>query len=259
MFDHHAGIRFENCMQLEEPEVYQPTDRRPIAARRWSIWQPIVAGIVKAGVSANSISVAGMFAGILAGLAFALTSYQPDFARWAWLAAALFIQLRLLANLLDGMVAIESGQASVVGELYNEVPDRVSDSAILLGAGFAIGGNPVLGCLAALAAMSTAYIRALGKSVGAGQVFCGPMAKQHRMAVLTVVAVYLGITPTAWHPAGFWLISWQLVSLALLLISAGSLMTAIRRLLRIVSHCRASRVLADQNGVVPTRGDHDAP
>jgi phosphatidylglycerophosphate synthase len=259
LFDRQADIRFESVMQIQEPELYQPTDRRPIAARKWSIWQPVVAGIVKAGVSANSISVAGMVAGILAGLAFALTSYQPDFARWAWLAAALFIQLRLLANLLDGMVAIESGQASVVGELYNEVPDRVSDSAILIGAGFALGGSPVLGCLAALAAMSTAYIRAIGKSVGAGQVFCGPMAKQHRMAVLTVVAIYLGVTPLAWHPAGFWLISGQLVSLALLLICIGSLLTAIRRLLRVVAHCRANHEQANHAGAVQPRGDHDAP
>jgi len=112
-------------MQLKEQEVYQPTDRRPIAARKWSIWQPIVAWIAKAGVSANSISVAGMVAGILAGLALVLTSFQPDFARREWLAAALLIQLRLLANLLDRMVAIESGQASVVGELYNEDPDSL--------------------------------------------------------------------------------------------------------------------------------------
>lgn len=246
-------------MQLKEPEVYQPTDRRPIAARRWSIWLPIVAAIVNTGVSANSISVAGMIAGILAGLALALTSLQPDFARWAWLAAAFFIQLRLLANLLDGMVAIESGKASVVGELYNEVPDRVSDSAILIGAGFALGGSPVLGCLAALAAMSTAYVRAIGKSVGAGQVFCGPMAKQHRMAVLTVVAVYLGIAPQAWHPDWFWLMSWQLVSMALLVISIGSLLTAVRRLLRVVAHCRANPESSTEVGVVQNRGDHDAP
>jgi hypothetical protein len=107
--------------------------------------------------------------------------------------------------------------------------------------------------------MSTAYIRAIGKSVGARQVFCGPMAKQHRMAVLTVVAIYLGVTPLAWHPAGFWLISGQLVSLALLLICIGSLLTATRRLLRVVAHCRSNREQANHAGAVQPRGDHDAP
>ena len=89
----------------------------------------------------------------------ALTSYvtQPAFA---WLAAAVLVQLRLLANLLDGMVAIEAAQASRVGELFNEVPDRVSDAATLVGLGFAVGSVPLLGFLAAILAILVAYIRA---------------------------------------------------------------------------------------------------
>lgn len=250
-------------MQTKEQEVYQPTDRRPIAARRWSIWQPLVRRMVQAGVSANAISIAGMFAGILAGVAFGMTSYQPEFARWAWLAAAVFIQLRLLANLLDGMVAIESGKASVVGELYNEVPDRVSDSAILIGAGFAIGGSPVLGCLAALAAMFTAYVRAIGKSVGAGQQFCGPMAKQQRMALLTAAAIFLVLVPQAWLAQLNEWMPWPLMSMVLAVVIVGSLITAVRRLLRIAQQCRAkqevaSALSADRISDDPHRRNNDA-
>ena len=224
-------------MNQIDKDAYQPTDRRPIAARGWLIWQPIVRRMVKAGISANAISVAGMFAGILAGLAFASTTSLPDPARWWGFASAFFIQMRLLANLLDGMVAIEGAKASVVGELYNEVPDRVSDSATLIGAGFAIGGNPLLGCLAALAAMFTAYVRAIGKGVGAGQVFCGPMAKQQRMAVMTATALYLAIAPRSLQPEWHWLINWQLISIALVVIAVGSLVTGVRRLLRVARHC----------------------
>ena len=53
--------------------------------------------------------------------------------------ARCWCRLRLLANLLDGMVAIGRGIASPVGELFNEVPDRVSDTAVLLGLGVAGG------------------------------------------------------------------------------------------------------------------------
>jgi phosphatidylglycerophosphate synthase len=229
-------------MNSRNQEPYLPNDRRPIAARSWSIWPKTISWMVRSGISANSISVMGMFAGILAGVAFANTSYLPEFSRWSWLAAAVLIQLRLLANLLDGMVAIEAGKASVVGELYNEVPDRVSDTAIFIGAGFAIGGNPFLGCLAALTAMATAYIRAVGKSVGAGQLFGGPMAKQHRMALMTISAIFLGLAPQSWHPNFFWLFQWQLVSLVLLVIVLGSFITAIRRLLGIVKHCQTNRL-----------------
>jgi len=57
--------------------------------------------------------------------------------RILWLVAAGGAQLRLTGNMLDGMVALASGRASKVGELYNEIPDRVSDAAVFIGAGFA--------------------------------------------------------------------------------------------------------------------------
>lgn len=36
----------------------------------------------------------------------------------------------MLANMLDGMVAIESGRASPLGELYNDAPDRIAEAAV---------------------------------------------------------------------------------------------------------------------------------
>src|SRR5262249_42070415 len=157
----------------------------PIAARQWRLSQWIADALVRAGASPNGISVAGAIFSLVGGLAFAATAVWSDWARPLWLLAAAMIQLRLQCNLYDGMVAIATGRASRVGEIYNDVPERVSDSALFIGAGYAVGGNETLGYLAALAAMSTAYVRAVGKAAGAKQEFCGPMAKQHRMALLT--------------------------------------------------------------------------
>src|SRR5690606_25545824 len=111
--------------------------------------------------SRDDISFAGMVAGLAAGLCFAAVWWFPPGARAFWLLGAVLVQMRLLANLFDGMVAVGRGIASPLGELYNEVPDRVSDTAILLGLGVAAGGNWGLGLAAALAAMATAYIRAV--------------------------------------------------------------------------------------------------
>src|SRR5262249_50120286 len=154
-----------------------------IAARRWPIWQHTAKWLARRGVSPNGISLAGMGCGMAAGVVLASTSYAVGWERFAWLIGAALIQLRLLANLLDGIVAIESGRASPLGELYNEVPDRVSDAAILVGAGYSFGGDIVLGYLAACAALFTAYVRTMGKAAGASQEYCGPMAKQQRMAL----------------------------------------------------------------------------
>src|SRR5947209_2865792 len=118
------------------PPNYSPAeaDRRPIAARQWPMSQHLANALTRAGVSPNVISVVGMACCLAAGAALAATPFLDGGAsRAAWLAAAVLIQLRLLANMLDGMVAVASGRATRVGELFNELPDRVSDVAALIG------------------------------------------------------------------------------------------------------------------------------
>ena len=169
-----------------------------------------------------------------AGCTLAATSWTEGWwARWWWLAGASLLQLRLLANMFDGMVAIESGKESRLGQLYNEVPDRLSDAAILIGVGYSIGGSPVLGYLAALMASLVAYVRAMGGMVGAGQIFCGPMAKPHRMFVVTVVALYCALVPSSWQPTLAEGPGWGVSAAGLAVITLGCVFTAVRRLRRI--------------------------
>ncbi|MDB5309802.1 MAG: hypothetical protein JWO38_4004 [Gemmataceae bacterium] len=185
-----------------------PADRRPIASRD-TRWAHALAGALAArGVSPNAVSLAGLAAGLGAGVALAATGACAGWERRAcWGAAAALIQLRLLANLLDGMVAVAAGRRSRVGELYNDLPDRFSDAATLIGLGYAAGGVPELGYAAAGVALLTAYVRVLAKSVGVPGLFAGPMAKPHRMAVATACAVAGGVLPEGWgdryHLAGW--------------------------------------------------------
>jgi phosphatidylglycerophosphate synthase len=208
-------------------------DRRPIAARNLGITQRMAAALVARGASPNGISLAGMAAGLLAGLCFAAVAWLPG-AAWAfWLLGALLVQARLMANLLDGMVAIGRGVASPVGELYNEVPDRVSDTAVLAGLGVA-AGSVALGLAAALAAMLTAYVRTAARAGGAPSDFSGPMAKQHRMALATALAVWCALVPGPWGGA-------MAVTIVLAVVTLGSVLTAWRRLLRAAAALEAKR------------------
>jgi phosphatidylglycerophosphate synthase len=208
----------------------QAGDRRPIAARQLGASQAAAAFLLRRQVSPNAVSLAGMAAGMLGGLAFAATSWVNRFAFLLWLAAALLVQCRLIANMLDGMVAIGGGTASPLGEIYNDVPDRAADSAILLGFGVA-AGSPALGLAAALAAMATAYIRVLGRALGAPSDFRGPMAKQHRMAAVTGFAILACVLPARWIPACGQALLWLIVVLALV--------TAARRLAGAARHLKA--------------------
>jgi phosphatidylglycerophosphate synthase len=206
-------------------------DRRPIATRNRKWAQTATAWLARRNVSPNAISIAGMCACIMAGIALGVTSIA--YHRVLWLIAALGAQLRLTANMLDGMVALASGRASKTGELYNEVPDRVSDAAVFIGAGFAWGGNVTLGYVATMLAIFTAYIRAAGKIAGAPNEFCGPMAKQHRMFVITVICLYSAITPRSWQMVTFNNLQIGLMTLGLMVIVAGCVITVIRRASRI--------------------------
>jgi phosphatidylglycerophosphate synthase len=215
---------------MKEPAV-ETIDRRPIATRNRKWAQATTAWLASRNVSPNAISIAGMCACIVAGVALGLTSIA-DY-RILWLIAALGAQLRLTANMLDGMVAIASSRTSKTGELYNEVPDRISDAAVFIGAGFAWGGNVTLGYIATILAIFTAYVRAAGKIAGAPNEFCGPMAKQHRMLVITLVCVYAAITPRSWQIITFNNSQVGLVTLGLIVIVAGCVITVIRRVARI--------------------------
>ena len=95
---------------------------------------------------------------------------------------------------------MESGRTSAVGELYNEIPDRVSDVAILVGLGYAAGGWPTAGWAASVAAVLTAYVRAQIVAAGGPQDFVGPMAKPQRMFLVTVTGLYCWAAPTHWQP-----------------------------------------------------------
>jgi hypothetical protein len=95
----------------------------------------------------------------------------------------------------------------------------------LVAAGYAtrtIPGSIDLGWLTAVLAILTAYIRLLGGITGTKQYFIGPMAKQHRMAIM-IAACLLSVLEEI-----------ILIS-ALCLIACGSFITIIRRLKHILA------------------------
>ncbi|GAA5506587.1 CDP-alcohol phosphatidyltransferase family protein [Novipirellula caenicola] len=215
-------------------------NRRPIKSRQMPVFQWLAARLARTAITPNQISGTSIALAFAAGCAMAATSASDTVItqRGLWILAAAMIQCRLIANLLDGMVAVEGGKSSPVGDLFNEVPDRISDSAIFIGAGYAVGGYPLLGFAAALIAMFVAYVRAIGASVDAGQVFAGPFAKPQRMALMIVTCIAMAILPAAWQsiPSQPTI---TVVATALAVICIGGIITAIRRLQKIAAILRS--------------------
>src|SRR5437588_10238917 len=232
----HSGLALLWISAAMNESAPQTIDRRPIATRNRRCAQSATTWLASRNVSPNVISIAGMCACIAAGIALSLTSVT--YHRVFWIIAALGAQLRLTANMLDGMVALASRRSSKVGELYNEVPDRISDAAVFIGAGFAWGGNIILGYIATILAIFTAYVRAAGKIAGTPNEFCGPMAKQHRMFVITLICVYAVITPRSWQMIPFNDSQMGLMTIGLVVIVVGCVITVLRRLSRIAHALR---------------------
>jgi phosphatidylglycerophosphate synthase len=212
--------------------------RRPLASRDTAWARNITRWLAATSVTPNHISMASIGAAGVAGACFWMAGLvEGAGARVALLvAAAVFCQLRLLCNLFDGMVAIEAGKHASDGAFWNEFPDRVADMLIMVGAGYG-AGMPELGWAAATFAVLTAYTRELGSTCGLDSDFSGPMAKQHRVAVMTVAALI----------APLWGVHGQVLAIALLIVAVGAAATALRRAARIVFGLRRSPSVAGRS------------
>lgn len=210
---------------------YQSRDRRPIPARETQVSQRAAKFLARTGISANTISIFSVVFGLAAGASFAMTAFSTIPRIW-WGLAALFIILRLTANMLDGMVAIEKNETSAVGELFNEVPDRISDAATLIGAGFAAHSSAHLGYIAAILSLFVAYIRAMGNHMNVIGLFMGPMNKQQRMFSLIGTCLYYLIAPASWS-------SLPVILLVLWAVNLGAILTIVRRLRHITAQVKS--------------------
>ncbi|AXC48418.1 CDP-alcohol phosphatidyltransferase family protein [Paracoccus suum] len=205
--------------------------RRPLKSRATGWAAALTRALARTSLTPNQISAAGVVAAALSGAAFMGHASTVGAARVALLIlAAGFVQLRLLCNLLDGMVAVEAGRGSADGRFWNEFTDRLGDLLILGGVGFGIG-QPALGFACVAAAFLTAYIRELGVTCGAPADFRGPMAKPHRMALITVAAIVAAFEPV-WSGKG------GLLQAALWLLLVGTVLTAVRRVVFIIGTLR---------------------
>ncbi len=167
-------------------------NRRQVASRKVPFFQNFAKRLVRLGLTPNQVSILSVVFAAIGGLALSQVSKMESLEFYFYSILGLIgIQLRLICNLIDGLMAVEGGLRTPNGELYNDLPDRFSDLFLFLGAGFAIpfSWGTDLSWATAVLAILTAYVRVLGASMQMGHDFSGPMAKQHRMFILNIVIV----------------------------------------------------------------------
>lgn len=210
-------------MSIEEQQL---ENRRPLKVRDVGLVTQFARWLSQKSITPNHISLLSIVFALLAAASLITTLYTDGVAKFTYfILAALFIQGRLLCNLFDGLVAVEGGKSTASGELFNDIPDRISDPLIIIAAGYSIisvGYGDVLGWCGALLAVLTAYVRTLAVSIHAPANFTGPMAKQHRMALLTFACIATAIEQ-------FWFGHDYVMIIALIILNIGALITVWRR------------------------------
>ncbi|GAA2001454.1 hypothetical protein GCM10009799_30850 [Nocardiopsis rhodophaea] len=166
-------------------------------------------GLVERGVGPAVLTWAGVGFGAAAGAAIALL---PSGAAAGVAVAALLVARLACAN-LDGGVARESGRSTRFGFVVNELGDRLAEFAVLAGCLFVAPSGVVLA--AALAATLPSWVALAGAAAGGERVQGGPVGKTERCALFVVLAATGAAVPV------------------LVLMAAGSLITAVVRLVRV--------------------------
>lgn len=201
-------------------------ERRPIKARGAAWAKGLARTLANAGITPNQISVLSVVFGLASGATYAYVGTNLGL-----FLGALFIQLRLICNLMDGMVAVEHEKKTKSGDVYNDVPDRFADFFIIVGFGYSLSSMQYaveMAYIAAAFAIMTAYIRVLGASLKTEHYFMGPMAKQHRMALITISS----LIQIALNDSG---LAIPLTYYALMLLTVGTIITCLRRLVKIIN------------------------
>ncbi len=178
-----------------------------------ALLRPMVKGLAHRGVTVNQVTVGACGLSVLLGLGLYLLPLPT-----VWFALIpLWMLLRMAFNAVDGMLAREHGQQSVLGAYLNELTDVLSDAALYLPFARLAPFDPIwIGVIVLLAAMSE-MAGALGASVGASRRYDGPMGKSDRAAAFGLLGALVacwgepGGLPSAWHP-----LAWVLPAIAAL-------------------------------------------
>lgn len=173
-----------------------------LKGRFQNLLRPVTRALAGMGVTANGVTLAALVLSLAVGLACWLV---PNPKVLLLLPIALFVRMGL--NAIDGMLAREHGQKSVLGGFLNEVSDVLSDAFLYL----PLAARPEF-CGSAVAlfvalAFLTEFVGVVAVSQGASRRYDGPMGKSDRAFLIGALGLVLGqgVNPFLWVTVILWL------------------------------------------------------
>ncbi|MEX1993427.1 MAG: CDP-alcohol phosphatidyltransferase family protein [Steroidobacteraceae bacterium] len=174
-----------------------------------ALLRPLTTWLARIGVTANLVTIVAALGSIAVG---GVVAWRAD-VRAVFLIIPVWLLVRMALNAVDGMLAREFHQKSVIGGYLNEIGDVVSDAAIYapfaLVAPFGWLGIAVIILLSIL----TEFAGAMGPLVGASRRYDGPMGKSDRAVLFGALGLWVGVSA----PLPAW-VQWAVPGVAMLLV-----------------------------------------
>jgi len=209
------------------------------------VFEPIALGMGRLGLTPDALTLIGFAITVLGAVLLAAN---------LWLVGGIVVFLGGAFDMFDGTLARATNQVSKLGAFMDSVFDRWGEAIVYLGivtgAVLSIphGGDvavvgpdlvAILGAAAMGAAFMVSYARAksegLGFTEGTGMAAVGIMPREVRLVVLSLGLVITGITG-----------SFLALLIALAVITIGSILTVIQRILHVRSQARAATTPRNQ-------------
>ncbi len=187
------------------------------------LMEPVYIFINKLGIHPNTITIAGLGLGIIAGWAFASGEYM---------AAAISIALSGFLDMLDGGVARVGGYVSDEGAFLDSIADRLGESAIYVGVvlNFTNVYQQLIGLSLLVVSYSVSYLRARGEGLGVSLSGIGVMERSERMMAIFFAALL----------ASIYGVKILVICLSIILIMVG--ITVVHRFIRVYEALKISAV-----------------
>ncbi len=217
------------------------------------VFEPIALGMGRLGLTPDGLTLIGFGITVVGAI---LVSQQ------LWLVGGLVVFFGGVFDMFDGTLARATGQTSPLGAFMDSVFDRAGEVVVYIGIVAALQAVGVAdGTLLAAAALGSAvmvsYTRSksdgLGFTAGTGMAAIGVMPREVRLVILSLGLVLAGLLGATWgvpegQGAGGAAIPTGIAALfiALGIITIGSVITVIQRILHVRSQARSAATNSTQ-------------
>ncbi len=154
-----------------------------------ALLRPTCRTLVRAGVTANQVTIAAMLMSVAVGAVFALNATQT----WAALLIPVWLFLRMALNAIDGMMAREHQMQSPLGGFLNELTDVISDAVLYLPFALIAAISAELIVFIVFASLLVEMTGVVAVQVGASRRYDGPMGKSDRAFAFGLLGLLIGL------------------------------------------------------------------